>query len=52
MREKYYTSLLIGIMQITNKINLKKLRRYIDYSIDPHLNEAADYGNIKTPFVQ
>ena len=31
---------------------LKKLRRNIDYRIEPHLIEVADFDNIETPFVQ
>ena len=34
------------------QLNLKKLRRNIDYRIEPHLIEVADYDNIETPFVQ
>lgn len=34
------------------QLNLKKLRRNIDYRIEPHLIEIADYDNIETPFVQ
>ena len=34
------------------QLNLKKLRRNIDYRIEPHLIEVADYDNIETPFIQ
>ncbi len=34
------------------QLNLKKLRRNIDYRIEPHLIEVADYDNVETPFVQ
>ena len=34
------------------QLNLKKLRRNIDYRIEPHLIEVADYDNMETPFVQ
>ena len=34
------------------QLNLKKLRRSIDYRIEPHLIEIADYDNIEIPFVQ
>ena len=34
------------------ELNLKKLRRNIDYRIEPHLIEVDDYNNIATPFVQ
>ena len=34
------------------QLNLKKLRRDIDYRIEPHLIEVEDYDNIATPFVQ
>lgn len=34
------------------QLNLKKLRRSIDYRIEPHLIEVADYDNVETPFVQ
>ena len=34
------------------QLNLKKLRRNIDYRIEPHLIEVADYVNIETPFVE
>lgn len=34
------------------QLNLKKLRRNIDYRIEPHLIETADYDNVETPFVQ
>lgn len=33
------------------QLNLKKLRRNIDYRIEPHLIEIADYDNVETPFV-
>ena len=33
------------------QLNLKKLRRNIDYRIEPHLIEVADYENDETPFV-
>lgn len=34
------------------QLNLKKLRRNIDYRIEPHLIQVADYDNMETPFVQ
>ena len=34
------------------QLNLKKLRRNIDYRIEPHLIEVADYDNVETPFIQ
>ena len=34
------------------QLNLKKLRRNIDYRIEPHLIEVDDYDNIETPFVK
>lgn len=34
------------------QLNLKKLRRNIDYRIEPHLIEVADYDNVETPFVE
>ena len=34
------------------QLNLKKLRRNIDYRIEPHLIEVADYDSVETPFVQ
>ena len=34
------------------QLNLKKLRRNIDYRIERHLIEVADYDNVETPFVQ
>ena len=34
------------------QLNLKKLRRNIDYRIEPHLSEVADYDNMETPFIQ
>ncbi len=34
------------------QLNLKKLRRNIDYRIEPHLIETADYDSVETPFVQ
>ena len=34
------------------QLNLKKLRRNIDYRIEPHLIEVDDYDKISTPFVQ
>ena len=34
------------------QLNLKKLRINIDYRIELHLIEVADYENIETPFVQ
>ena len=34
------------------QLNLKKLRRNIDYRIEPHLIEVADYDNVENPFVQ
>ena len=34
------------------QLNLKKLRRNIDYRIEHHLIEVADYENVETPFVQ
>lgn len=34
------------------QLNLKKLRRNIDYRIEPHLIIVADYDNVKTPFVE
>ena len=34
------------------QLNLKKLRRNIDYRIEPHLIEIADYDNVETPFIQ
>ncbi len=34
------------------QLNLKKLRRNIDYRIEPHLIEVSDFDNIETPFVQ
>ncbi len=33
------------------QLNLKKLRRDIDYRIEPHLIKVADYDNVETPFV-
>ena len=33
-------------------LNLKKLRRKIDYRIEPHLFEVADFDNVETPFIQ
>lgn len=34
------------------QLNLKKLRRNIDYRIELHLIEIADYDNVETPFIQ
>ena len=34
------------------ELNLMWLRRNIDYRIEPHLIEIADYDNVETPFVQ
>ena len=34
------------------QLNLKKLRRNIDYRIEPHLIEITDYDNAETPFVK
>lgn len=34
------------------QLNLKKLRRNIDYRIEPHLIKISDYDNVETPFVQ
>ena len=34
------------------QLNLKKLRRNIDYRIEPHIIEVDDYDKISTPFVQ
>ena len=34
------------------QLNLKRLRRNIDYRIEPHLIEVADYDNIENPFIQ
>ena len=34
------------------QLNLKKLRRNIDYRIEPHLIEVSDYDNVETPFVK
>ena len=34
------------------QLNLKKLRRKIDYRIEPHLIEVEDYDTVATPFVQ
>lgn len=34
------------------QLNLKRLRRNIDYRIEPHLIQVADYDNVETPFVQ
>ncbi len=34
------------------QLNLKKLRRNIDYRIEPHLIEVDDYDKISTPFIQ
>ena len=34
------------------QLNLKKLRRNIDYRIEPHLIDVADYDNVETPFVE
>ncbi len=34
------------------QLNFKKLRRNIDYRIEPHLIEIDDYDNIETPFVE
>ena len=34
------------------QLNLKKLRRNIDYRIEPHLIEVADFDNVETPFVE
>lgn len=34
------------------QLNLRKLRRNIDYRIEPHIIETADYDNVETPFVQ
>lgn len=34
------------------QLNLKKLRRNIDYRIEPHLIEVADFDNIETPFIE
>ena len=38
--------------RIDEEIFLTKLRRNIDYRIEPHLIEVADYDNIETPFVE
>ena len=38
--------------RIDEEIYLTKLRRNIDYRIEPHLIEIADYDNVETPFVQ
>ena len=29
-----------------------KLRKNIDYRIEPHLIETSDYENIETPFIE
>ena len=34
------------------QLNLKKLRRKIDYRLEPHLIEIDDYDKIATPFIQ
>ena len=34
------------------QINMKKLRRGIDYRIEPHLIEVNDFDNVETPFVE
>ena len=38
--------------RIDEEIYLTKLRRNIDYRIEPHIIETADYDNIETPFVE
>ncbi len=34
------------------QLNLKKLRRNIDYRIEPHLIKINEYDNVETPFIQ
>lgn len=34
------------------QLNLRKLRRNINYRIEPHLIEVSDYDNVETPFVR
>jgi len=34
------------------QLKLKKLRRNIDYRLEPHLIEVADYENLETPFIE
>ena len=34
------------------ELNLMWLRRNIDYRIEPHLIEVADYDNVETPFIE
>ena len=41
-----------GFDVFEEQLNLKKLRRNIDYRIEPHLIEVDDYDKISTPFVQ
>ena len=38
--------------RIDEEIYLTKLRKNIDYRIEPHLIEVADYDNVETPFVE
>ena len=34
------------------QLKLKKLRRSIDYRIEPHLIEVDDYNNVENPFIE
>ena len=34
------------------QLKLKKLRRNIDYRLEPHIIDVADFDNIETPFVE
>lgn len=38
--------------RIDEEIYLTKLRRNIDYRIEPHIIEVADFDNVETPFVE
>ena len=38
--------------RIDEEIYLTKLRRGIDYRLEPHIIRIEDYKNIETPFIQ
>lgn len=38
--------------RIDEEINLMKLRRGIDYRLEPHIIRVKDFKNIETPFIQ